>query len=603
MALLEKLAVAWSQLATGWKTLAGCAICATVVGGMIEDVRHAVFGPVVSFVSKLSSSPDDQFDACLADHLWNTPRPAPGPFHVFVTVPLGDDGRSQFRLIDRNLRAQFGEDVSSVVQVESSDCLILQPASGLAAKIEETASMRGQAVLSRTGADVVIWGEVKNANKKLRLRFLTKGDAADNIYGVIETADELLLEPDFGEGVGAMIAAKTLTLTTLSVEEQSVLLTPSMELALRITAPLVKEMPAGLDGDAKGAIQFSHAMALFYLGTEKGEAELLEQSVTAFRGALEEWTRDHLPLQWARAQMNLGNALGLLGRLRADVALLHQAEAAYRSALEEWTRDSVPLQWARVQVNLGNALKDLAKLETGTARLEQAVAAYRAALEENLRARIPLGWAITQMNLCAALTALGTRESSTVRLETGLSACRAALLEFTRDRVPLQWARTQVTLGNALTARGYLETGTTAGLEQAVAAYRAALEEIPRNHMPLQWAVAQVNLANTLLILGQREDGTARLEQALEAFRAALAEYSEDRAPIDWAIALGNEGVTLLILADRRNNPLQAQEALEKLTLAEATLRSGGHILSADYYASQIPVAEAWVDWFSGGQP
>ena len=66
---------------------------------------------------------------------------------------------------------------------------------------------------------------------------------------------------------------------------------------------------------------------------------------------------------------------------------------AYEAALEEWTRDRVPLDWAMTQNNLGTALRTLGERESGTARLEAAVAAYEAALEERTRDRVPLDWA------------------------------------------------------------------------------------------------------------------------------------------------------------------------------------------------------------------
>jgi hypothetical protein len=62
-------------------------------------------------------------------------------------------------------------------------------------------------------------------------------------------------------------------------------------------------------------------------------------------------------------------------------ARLEEALATYRAALEERTRDRVPLDWARTQNNLGHALEALGERESGTARLEEAVATYRAALE------------------------------------------------------------------------------------------------------------------------------------------------------------------------------------------------------------------------------
>ena len=186
-------------------------------------------------------------------------------------------------------------------------------------------------------------------------------------------------------------------------------------------------------------------------------------------------------------QNNLGTALGTLGERESGTARLEEAVAAYRAALEERTRERVPLDWAMTQNNLGNALQrsgsgragrrgsrrrsrptarrwrngranacrsmgddaeqsrrcapNARERESGTARLEEAVAAFRAALEERTRERVPLDWAMTQNNLGAALRTLGERESGTARLEEAVAAYRAALEERTRERVPLDWAR------------------------------------------------------------------------------------------------------------------------------------------------------------------
>ena len=53
---------------------------------------------------------------------------------------------------------------------------------------------------------------------------------------------------------------------------------------------------------------------------------------------------------------------------------------AYRAALEERTRERVPLDWAATQNNLGLALWTLGERESGTTRIEEAVQAFRAAL-------------------------------------------------------------------------------------------------------------------------------------------------------------------------------------------------------------------------------
>ncbi len=53
---------------------------------------------------------------------------------------------------------------------------------------------------------------------------------------------------------------------------------------------------------------------------------------------------------------------------------------AFRNALEERTRERVPLDWAMTQASLGGALKALGEREGGTARLEEAVAAWELSL-------------------------------------------------------------------------------------------------------------------------------------------------------------------------------------------------------------------------------
>ena len=98
-----------------------------------------------------------------------------------------------------------------------------------------------------------------------------------------------------------------------------------------------------------------------------------------------------------------GSASGRAGRRGS------QAVAAYRAALEERTRERVPLDWATTQTNLGNALWRLGELESGTARLEEAVAAYRAALEERTREATPHWHGIAQANLARCLAILEQR--------------------------------------------------------------------------------------------------------------------------------------------------------------------------------------------------
>ena len=79
--------------------------------------------------------------------------------------------------------------------------------------------------------------------------------------------------------------------------------------------------------------------------------------------------------------MNLGTALRTLGERENGTARLEEAVAAYRAALEEFTRERVPLQWAHSNHGLANALAALAERQKSTKTMEQALACMRGAAE------------------------------------------------------------------------------------------------------------------------------------------------------------------------------------------------------------------------------
>ena len=132
---------------------------------------------------------------------------------------------------------------------------------------------------------------------------------------------------------------------------------------------------------------------------------------------------------------------------RSGTAKLEEAVAAYREALKERTRERMPLDWARAQHNLGNALQVcVGERESGTARLEEAVVAYREALTERTRERVPLRWAYPGTIWALCFRDLGARESGTARLEEAIVAYREALKEWTRERVPSPMGRRPSTI-------------------------------------------------------------------------------------------------------------------------------------------------------------
>ena len=414
------------------------------------------------------------------------------------------------------------------------------------------------AVMEKWHADLAIVGLVKKSGESLSLWFVPRSgegtlDRGDRPYRL----EDVTLGADFHDDLRSQLTATALVavapLANTEVRGQ-VLEKGLKDTAEKLSSLLNNQNIDDYDSEHRAALYAALGTSLLTLGGRESDTERLEQAVKAYRAALEVYTSERVPLDWATTQNNLGNALATLGERESSTERLEQAVKAYRAALEVHTLERVPLDWAATQNNLGNALQTLGGRESGTERLEQAVKAYRAAFEVRTRKRVPLDWATTQNNLGNALATLGGRESDTERLEQAVKAYRAALEVHTLERVPLNWALTQNNLGAALAALGKRESSTER-LEQAVQAYRAALEVRTRERVPLQWAATQSNLGSALTRLGGRESGTARLEQAVQACRAALEVFTVEDLPRHHNIVQNFLQNALLRLQARRAEP------------------------------------------------
>jgi tetratricopeptide (TPR) repeat protein len=97
---------------------------------------------------------------------------------------------------------------------------------------------------------------------------------------------------------------------------------------------------------------------------------------------VEKWDKQ-LALDYALGQ---GDNLYDQGDEFGDNHALVDAIAAYQRSLALAPRETH--SWARAKINLGNALRVLGERESGTKRLEEAVAAYREVLLEHARERV-----------------------------------------------------------------------------------------------------------------------------------------------------------------------------------------------------------------------
>ena len=127
--------------------------------------------------------------------------------------------------------------------------------------------------------------------------------------------DKATLGPDFHDDLRAELTAAALVAVApfAETETRGRVLEKGLRDAAEKLATLLAN-PAAIElGERRARLQMSLGNALQILGAREGGTERLEQAVDAYRAALEERTRERVPLEWAATQNNLGNALRILG--------------------------------------------------------------------------------------------------------------------------------------------------------------------------------------------------------------------------------------------------------------------------------------------------
>ncbi len=265
--------------------------------------------------------------------------------------------------------------------------------------------------------------------------------------------------------------------------------------------------------------------------------------------------RNDFPMAWAEIRVLMGNTYSQIAG-QADAAHFAVATMCYNEALQVFTQEALPLQWATTQNNLGNALiAQGVRLEgiAGQNCLREAVAAFRKALEVRTQDALPRDWAMTQSHLGHALTALGEiteGQESIILLREAQDACLKALEVQTQYLMPWDWAMTQSNLGHALTVLGERAERQEALIlfREATEAYQKSLKIQTQDVMSPDWAITQENLGNVLKSLGEITNGIESyplFQQAVDAHLKALVFFKREIWPADWAAAQNNLGVVL----------------------------------------------------------
>jgi hypothetical protein len=380
---------------------------------------------------------------------------------------------------------------------------------------------------------------------------------------------------------------------------------------------------AGWSADTRARVNLVLGIASRTSGVELKSMDSLNAAAAYLQHALDDWTHDRDPLEWAMAQRNLGRTLCDQYNLNRDTALLHPALAAFQNAMSvyqsrsdridvaeiqsalgglleaiaryepgrenirkavEYYRAALngidprkfPNLWGKTQIALGNALRVLSFWDKGTKDLEDAIAANREALKIYSKQDSPMHWAEAQGQIAQSLSQLAQVASNPDDFRQSISLLRQILNGYPRERKPIEWAHIQSALGDALMGLYDLDPKSGARYpEQAAIAYRASLQELTLEREPIGWAQAKQGLGNALEELGHNNSDSAYLNQAIDAYSDSLKVYKSDQQPLQWATVKYELGEAFVYLGEQGSGIKYLQQGVQNYREALAALPEG----------------------------
>ncbi|MEA5498447.1 CHAT domain-containing protein [Limnoraphis robusta Tam1] len=333
------------------------------------------------------------------------------------------------------------------------------------------------------------------------------------------------------------------------------------------TQTLSEAEPQQAQSIAAVLVQFGNLIQQFPRGNK---ASNMETAITSYEKALDVYTRDGFPVEWATTQNNLATAYH--NRIRGEKAENVETAIAFcENALIVNTRDGFPEGWADTHNNLANAYRKRIRGEKAE-NAERAIASYENALEVYTRDGFPEGWAMTQNNLANAYIER-IRGEKAKNVKMAIALYKKALEVLTREAFPEDWAMTHNNLANAYSDR--IRGEKAENLEMAIASYENALEVYTGEAFPFEWATTQNNLANAYRnrIRGEKAEN---LETAIASYEKAVEVLTRDAFPYEWGRTHNN-------LAAAYSNRIRGEEA-ENLEMAITSYKKALEVRTRDAF-------------------
>jgi tetratricopeptide (TPR) repeat protein len=228
----------------------------------------------------------------------------------------------------------------------------------------------------------------------------------------------------------------------------------------------------------------------------KGVSDSQERAIACYNAALQIYEQSRSAEQRANVETALGKiyAQRITGVVEENLAL---AVAYHEAALEaiNKSKDIFARTWATIQINLGDTYLRYGNKDHGRYR-EQARTCYREALSIYTMHGFPKEWADIHIRLAAIYQscAEGHQVERDLYLRCAIVCSEAALLIYSPDSFPFEYAATLVNLGHLHTIR--TEGNRIYNLEQASKCYRKALRIFTRQDFPEECNLVLSNLSD-----------------------------------------------------------------------------------------------------------
>ena len=229
---------------------------------------------------------------------------------------------------------------------------------------------------------------------------------------------------------------------------------------------------------------------------------------------------------------NLGNILAALGQQRRDAALFEQAVQCFEQALESYTQEDTPREWAATQYNLGTANQALGRLLETSNPPKLAVDAYTNALLVWTREAHPEAWMQTMHQLGAALYTHGIQLKGNRQLQKSVVAYKNALAALNADDHALELTATHNNRGVTLHHLGESEANPDR-LKEAINSYEKALTVGMEQQLPIHVSViCRVNKATAQNALAQLTNDAALAEEMADEFEVIIECFRHALQPL-----------------------------------------------------------------------